>query len=68
MKQQYKEAIIFSLFVASMIFAFWLINFDEMLKAFIGIGIINAWFFAILILNITGKIQFADEKSAEEQK
>jgi len=67
MKNQYKEIIIMSLFAASMIFAFWLINFDEMIKAFIGIAIINGWFFAILILNITGKIRFADEEEPEDR-
>lgn len=54
-------------FILSMIFAFWLINFDEMIKAFIGITIINGWFFAILMLNLTGKIKFADEMEEENQ-
>jgi len=66
MKKQYKEIIIMMLFAASMVFAFWLINFDEMIKAFIGIAIINGWFFTILILNITGKIRFADDEEPEE--
>ncbi len=68
MKNQYKEIIIMAMFVVSMVFAFWLINFDEMIKAFIGIAIINGWFFAILILNIIGKIRFAGEEEPEDRK
>lgn len=48
------------LFIVSMIFALWLIHFDEFVRAVIGILIINGWFFGILILHLTGKIAFAD--------
>lgn len=54
------------LFVVSIIFAFWLISYDEMIKAFIGILIINGWFFTILLLNIQGKLLFLDD--IEEMK
>ncbi len=49
------------LFVVSIIFAFWLISYDEMIKAFIGILIINGWFFTILILHLQGRILFLDD-------
>ncbi len=54
------------LFIVSMIFAFWLINFDEFVKAVIGILIINGWFFGILILHLAGKIEFADTDKSKE--
>ena len=58
------------LFIVSIIFAFWLISYDEMIKAFIGILIINGWFFTILILHLQGKILFLDdiEKMEKEKK
>lgn len=49
------------LFAVSIVFAFWLISFDEMIKAFIGILIINGWFFTILLLHLQGKILFLDD-------
>lgn len=49
------------LFAVSIIFAFWLISYDEMIKAFIGILIINGWFFTILMLHLQGKILFLDD-------
>ena len=55
------------LFVVSIIFAFWLISYDEMIKAFIGILIINGWFFTILILHLQGKILFLDDIEKEKQ-
>ncbi len=54
------------LFITCMIFAFWLISFDEMIKAFIGIAIINGWFFTILYLHLQGKILFLDDLEAME--
>lgn len=64
-KQQHKqtrmEILLMILFAASIAFAFYLINFDEMIKAFIGIIIINGWFFTILYFHITGRIKFADD-------
>jgi hypothetical protein len=58
------------LFVVSIIFAFWLISYDEMIKAFIGILIINGWFFTILMFHLQGKILFLDdiEKMEDEEK
>lgn len=55
------------LFVVSIIFAFWLISYDEMIRAFIGILIINGWFFAILILHLQGKILFLDDIESDEE-
>ena len=42
--------------------AFWLINYNEMIKAFIGIALINIWFFGVLILHFAGYVQFADQE------
>lgn len=55
------------LFIVSMIFAFWLISFDEFYKAMAGIIIINGWFLAIVLLNLSGKIKFLDEVEEEER-
>ncbi len=54
------EILIMLLFIVSIIFAFWLIHFDEFVRAVIGILIINGWFFGILILHLNGNIVFAD--------
>ncbi|MCP4352111.1 MAG: hypothetical protein GY795_42145 [Desulfobacterales bacterium] len=67
MSDQIKQAVIIFLFVLSIIFAFWLISFDETIRAFIGIAIINGWFFSILILHVTGKIRFADDDENNEE-
>ncbi len=56
------------LFIVSIIFAFYLISFDEMIKAFIGIAIINGWFFTILILHLQGKILFLDDIEAMQKE
>ena len=56
------------LFAVSIIFAFWLISYDEMIKAFIGILIINSWFFTILILHLQGKILFLDDIEKMREK
>ncbi len=53
------------LFIVSIGFAFYLISFNEMIKAFIGIVIINGWFFAILMLHINGKIRFLDDEDPD---
>lgn len=68
MANQGKQILMILLFVLSIIFAFWLISFDEIIKAFIGIAIINGWFFTILAMHVTGKIRFAgDEESKKDQ-
>jgi len=63
-----REILMMLLFIVSMIFAFWLINFDEFVKAVIGILIINGWFFGILILHLTGRIAFADSDQTEKSQ
>lgn len=62
-KRRLIEILMVVFFIISMIFAFWLINHDEMVKAFIAIGIIVGWFYAILMLEISGKIRFTDSES-----
>ena len=66
MSNRIKEIMLLLSFVVSMAVAFWLIHFNEMIKAFIGIAIINIWFFGVLILHFAGYIQFADQE--EDQK
>ncbi len=66
MSNRMMEILLWLSFVISMVVAFWLIHFNEMIKAFIGIAIINIWFFGVLILHFAGKIRFADQDEEEE--
>ncbi|MBW1815116.1 MAG: hypothetical protein JRJ39_16100 [Deltaproteobacteria bacterium] len=68
MSNRLMEILLLLSFVVSMVVAFWLINFNEMVKAFIGIAIINIWFFGVLILHFAGYIQFADQVDQEEDQ
>jgi hypothetical protein len=68
-KRKIIEILMIIFFILSMVFAFWLINHDEKVKAFIAIGIIVGWFYAILMMEIYGVIQFRDsENSLREPK
>jgi hypothetical protein len=68
MSNRMLEILLLLSFIVSMAVAFWLINFNEMVKAFIGIAIINIWFFGVLILHFEGYIQFADQDQEEDQE
>ena len=68
MSNKMMEILLLLSFVVSMVVAFWLINFNEMVKAFIGIAIINIWFFGVLILHFAGYIRFADQVDQEEDQ
>jgi hypothetical protein len=60
------EILLYVSFVVFMAVAFWLIHYNEMIKAFIGIALINIWFFGVLILHFAGYIQFADQKENQD--
>jgi len=66
MSNRMMEFLLLISFVVFMVVAFWLINFNEMIKAFIGIAIINIWFFGVLMLHFAGYIKFADQEDDQE--
>ena len=66
MSNRILEILLLLSFVVFMAVGCWLINFNEMIKAFIGIAIINIWFFGVLMLHFAGYIQFADQKEDQE--
>lgn len=66
MSNRMLEILLLLSFIVFMAVAFWLINFNEMIKAFIGIAIINIWFFGVLILHLEGYIQFAGQDKEKE--
>ncbi len=63
-KRRAAQVIVIAFFILSMVIAFWLINYDEMIRAFIAIFIIVGWFYAILVLEIKGVIRFSDSENA----